>query len=132
MQVKCKSNIPKHLGILLAAMLAISLFFIYMRFNPAESSWFPKCPFLQLTGLKCPGCGSQRAIHSLLNLRILDAIKYNFMVVAAIPILALYAYDWLSHKKHIRLHNFLNSYRFVIATGIFIILWWIFRNIFNL
>ena len=132
MQVRCKSNIPKHLGILLAAMLAISLFFIYMRFNPAESNWFPKCPFLQLTGLKCPGCGSQRAIHSLLNFKLLDAIKYNFMVIAAIPVLALFAYDRLTRRRHIRLHNLLNSSRFVIATGIIILIWWIVRNIFEL
>ena len=84
------------------------------------------------TGLKCPGCGSQRAIHSLLNFKLLDAIKYNFMVVAAIPVLALFAYDILTRRRHIRLHNFLNSSRFVIATGIFILLWWIIRNIFEL
>ena len=113
-------------------MLAISLIYIYMRFNPAESSWFPKCPFLHLTGLKCPGCGSQRAIHSLLNFRLPDAIRYNFLAVVAIPVLSLYAYDLLTHKKHIRLHNFLNSSKFVIATGIFILLWWIFRNIVGL
>ena len=113
-------------------MLAISLIFIYIRFNPAESSWFPKCPFLQFTGLKCPGCGSQRAIHSLLNFKLTDAIRYNILAVAAIPVLALFAFDRITGRRHIRLHNFLNSSRFVIATGIFILLWWIVRNFFNL
>ena len=117
---------------MLVALLAISLIFVYLSFNPAESSWFPKCPFLYLTGLKCPGCGSQRAIHSLLNLKLLDAIRYNLMVVAAIPVLALFAYDNLTRRRNIRLHNFLNSRRFVLATGFAILIWWFARNIFNL
>ena len=26
-------------------------------FDPSVSAFFPKCPFLLLTGLQCPGCG---------------------------------------------------------------------------
>ncbi|WP_225974845.1 DUF2752 domain-containing protein [Arachidicoccus ginsenosidivorans] len=50
-----------------------------------DSSWFPKCPFRSLTGLQCPGCGSQRAIHDLLNLDILGAFRENALMVVSIP-----------------------------------------------
>src|SRR5437762_10353071 len=44
---------------------AVFLFF----FNPAApaNQWFPKCPFLLLTGYQCPGCGSTRACYQLLH-----------------------------------------------------------------
>ena len=58
------------LGILAVSVLAL----IYYKFNPSDIAIFPKCPFLLLTGLKCPGCGSQRAIHSLLHFSIFDVV----------------------------------------------------------
>lgn len=60
---------------------------IYLRYDPETSSFFPKCPFLLLTGLECPGCGSQRAIHSLLNGDLQAAVHYNLLLVSSIPYL---------------------------------------------
>ena len=37
------------------------------------------------TDIKCPGCGSQRAIHSLLNLDIKSAFGYNPLLVCTLP-----------------------------------------------
>ncbi|MDR1102468.1 MAG: DUF2752 domain-containing protein [Tannerella sp.] len=62
---------------------------LYFRFNPAGSPLFPKCPFLMLTGLKCPGCGSQRAIHALLHLDFPAACSQNILLVASLPYLFL-------------------------------------------
>ena len=62
----------------------------YGLFDPAKYAFFPKCPFLLLTGgLRCPGCGSQRAIHSLLHLNLKEAFLYNPMVIISIPFLVL-------------------------------------------
>ena len=44
--------------------------YVYSHIHPSSSPLFPKCPFLMLTGMKCPGCGSQRALHALLLLSI--------------------------------------------------------------
>jgi hypothetical protein len=62
---------------------------LYFRFNPAGSPLFPKCPFLLLTGLKCPGCGSQRAIHALLHLDFRAAWSQNALLIASLPYLFL-------------------------------------------
>lgn len=69
------------IAIIFISILAI----LYKSYNPTGNIYFPKCPFLELTGYKCPGCGSQRAIHYLLNIDILNAIKQNIILVISIP-----------------------------------------------
>ena len=74
----------------MAVMLAVLVFAgtaLYLTVDPESSSLFPKCPFLLLTGLECPGCGSQRAIHSLLNGDLPAAVHYNLLLVSSIPYL---------------------------------------------
>jgi hypothetical protein len=57
---------------------------------------FPRCPFNQVTGLWCPGCGTQRALHSLLHFDFAGAAAMNVLAVAALPLL-IYAYvAWVS------------------------------------
>ena len=65
--------------------------FLYMSNDPSSSVLCPKCLFHLLTGLECPGCGSQRAVHCLLNGDLPQAFHYNALLVAAIPYLVLYA-----------------------------------------
>ena len=43
---------------------AASLLFL---FDPANTWWFPSCPFRAVTGWLCPLCGSLRAVHALLH-----------------------------------------------------------------
>lgn len=74
--------------LLIACGLLVAVI-IYALFDPAESGLFPKCPFLQLTGLLCPGCGSQRALHSLLVGDIKAAFHYNPLATLLFPYLIL-------------------------------------------
>jgi hypothetical protein len=60
---------------------------VYFLFNPSSVSFFPECPFHLLTGLYCPGCGSQRAFHALLHGRVLEAAGFNLLAVLAWPLL---------------------------------------------
>ncbi len=45
--------------------------------NPASESWFLKCPLYQTTGIQCPLCGSQRALHEMAHGHIATAWNYN-------------------------------------------------------
>ena len=62
----------------------------YLFVDPTTYSFFPSCPFHELFGLDCPGCGSQRAFHSLLHGEILKAADYNLLFVTAIFLFLIY------------------------------------------
>lgn len=63
--------------------------YVYSHIHPSSSPLFPKCPFLMLTGMKCPGCGSQRALHALLHADIKTAFSYNPLLLLSIPYVIL-------------------------------------------
>src|SRR5690606_28436771 len=69
------------------AIVLIAFILLYKSHNPSEVGFFPPCPFKSLTGLQCPGCGSQRATHYLLNFEIGRAFEKNALLVLAIPYL---------------------------------------------
>ena len=103
---------------------------IYGLFDPAKYAFFPKCPFVMLTGgLRCPGCGSQRAIHALLHLDIKDAFLYNPMVIISIPFLILLVTASIIKDTHPGFYKKMNSSLLVKLLLILIIFWRIFRNI---
>lgn len=116
------------LYILLAAVCA-GLLLVYSRFNPEESGWFPKCLFLQITGLKCPGCGSQRVIHSLLHLDVRKAFEANALLVLSIPYIAALFASVILKGRFPRFYNALNSFPVIITISALVIGWWIVRNI---
>lgn len=57
-----------------------------LRFvDPASADFFPPCPFHFLTGLHCPGCGSLRALHQLLNGNLTAAFALNPLAIILLP-----------------------------------------------
>lgn len=81
------------------ALAALAFLWIYFQINPAKQSFFPKCPFHSLTGLHCPGCGSQRALHDFLHGNILEGFKHNFLIGLGILVL-LYKVFLLIRAKY--------------------------------
>ena len=61
---------------------------VFYFVDPASGSLFT-CPLNKLTGLLCPGCGSQRALHALLHGEALTAIKHNPLTSIGLPILGI-------------------------------------------
>ena len=74
------------IAMLAVAAVVVAGVVIYSTFDPSASRWFPRCPFLMLTGLKCPGCGTQRAIHALLHGDVLSALRFNALLPVIIPL----------------------------------------------
>lgn len=74
--------------------MAAALASVYFALDPARYP-FPRCPFNLLTGLYCPGCGSQRATHELLHGHVIQAAQLNLLAVLSLPLLALGAADGL-------------------------------------
>ena len=106
---------------------------VYGLFDPAKYVFFPKCPFRLLTGgLRCPGCGSQRAIHALLNLEFKEAFLHNPMVIISIPFLLLLAAASIMKDSQPDFYNKMNSSLLSKLLLVLFIGWWIIRNIFGL
>ena len=119
------------LVITVAIALLLVFGLIYYALDPASSSAFPRCTFLTLTGYKCPGCGSQRAIHALLHGDIVGAFKYNALLLVSIPWIALCLYAETQRvrnpRRYARLHSGALIWLFLAA----VLMWWLLRNIFN-
>ncbi|MER7366634.1 DUF2752 domain-containing protein [Nonomuraea wenchangensis] len=63
--------------------------------DPNEPGHYPTCPFLWLTGLYCPGCGTLRSIHALAHLDPVAALGLNPLMVAMIPFLLFWWGRWV-------------------------------------
>jgi hypothetical protein len=98
-----KLRIPKPL-VVVGTLFALVVSLVLLRiFPPEEYSFYPKCTAYVLTGWKCPGCGTLRALHALSTGNPLQAWGYNpllFIFLGAIPLLLLPE----ELKKHLRPH----------------------------
>lgn len=85
----------------IAVLVVISLYTFFDARSPG--SFFPQCPFHALTGLFCPGCGSQRALSALLHGNFIDALHDNFLAMISLPVLlfaaTVYSLNFFREKK---------------------------------
>jgi hypothetical protein len=116
-----------NIGLLLGIIGVAVLFFVL---DPNKHELFPRCIFHSITGAHCPGCGSQRALHSLLHFDIAGVVSYNFLFIpAGLLILYHYLHPLLNRAFKWKLPNILYmKYTpwIVFAT---VILFWIARNL---
>jgi len=78
--------------LLLATALGLGLLAYAWWADPAKSAGYLPCTFHWLTGLYCPGCGGQRALHALLHGRIAEALRCNLLAVGLFAPLGLAGY----------------------------------------
>lgn len=113
----------------ITAVVAVLAAIVYFYFDPSSTRLFPRCLFLETTGLKCPGCGSQRAIHALLHGQVAAAWHYNAMLVMALPTIAFYWVVSLGRNRWPRFYNWLFSRSVLLTLVALIVLWWVLRNV---
>lgn len=126
--VPISATLKKVALLIIIAILAL----LYKLYSPAEYILFPKCPFRVATSLQCPGCGSQRAIHYLLNLDIYNAIKENAILVFSIPyLLTGLLFDTIKSTdlSFLKWRKILFGEKAIWGILSIIILFWIVRNI---
>lgn len=112
---------------------------IYFLFDPAMAGWMPKCIFHSVTGLDCPGCGSQRMIHALLHADLKSAFQANALLLLSLPYLIFWLWIEYTPRTHrdnpkysIRLERWrmkMNSPTAIGIICIIIIAWTILRNL---
>jgi hypothetical protein len=62
--------------------------------NPSRSGFLPVCVLHVTTGLHCPGCGMTRAMHALLHGDMLAAVRFNALLVLALPVGGFALWRW--------------------------------------
>ena len=103
---------------------------LYFFINPSEYNFFPKCPLYSYTGIYCAGCGSQRAIHQIVNGHIVTGIRHNYLLVLVIAVLAYKTVLFLLNKIYNK--TYFDIFHKPIVTKIILILvllFWALRNI---
>lgn len=80
----------KRIAIASAAAFFAAAALLYLYFTgEGEGAGIP-CIFYQITGFYCSGCGDSRALRSILHLDFYQAIRYNAVFTAALPLIAAY------------------------------------------
>ena len=82
-----------------------------------------------LTGLSCPGCGTQRAFHALFSGNPGEALRYNAALIPFILLALLFG------AVEFAPHCFAGLRRLLSRTAAFAVagalaLWWLLRNLF--
>ncbi|WP_175418895.1 DUF2752 domain-containing protein [Aureibaculum algae] len=113
---------------MLLLLLVVALF--YFSNTPNQFNFLLKCPLYNTTGIYCPGCGSQRAFHSLLDGNFLEALRNNIMLL--LGIIALIYHYGIQMSNHFFKTSaksiFSNKKIWFLVLALFI-LFWILRNI---
>ncbi len=69
--------------------VAAAMAFLYLYFvDPMTSRFVPPCLFTAIFGVRCPGCGSLRALHALAHGDLKAALEFNAPLVYSLPLAA--------------------------------------------
>lgn len=114
---------------ILAIAAAAALLAVYYTVDPAAQRWMPVCVLRQATGLSCPGCGTQRAVHALLHGDIAAAWGFNALFVAILPVVAYLA--WVETQRRRRPGLYMRVYGKWTAVAAIVVLaaWMLLRNL---
>ncbi len=105
---------------------------VYYFLNPLTSGLAPKCLIKTLTGIDCPGCGSQRMFHALALGDFAGAWNANPFLICFIPILGWWVWIDLDTSTYPRAAHIINSHAFIFSVLIIIIIWTVIRNFLSL
>ncbi len=80
----------KRVAVTAAAAIFAAAALLYLYFTgEGEGAGIP-CIFYQITGFYCSGCGSSRALRSIIHFDFYRALRYNAIFTLAFPFLAVY------------------------------------------
>lgn len=109
----------------------IGIFLFYYKVDPRSNNFLIKCTFKTITGLECPGCGSQRALHAFLHGELKQAYLYNPLFIIFIPyVSAGILFEWF-HLKYTypKIRKLLFGKIAIFIILIIVIFFFIYRNI---
>ena len=122
--------------ILITTLLITSgavLYILYKKFDPSDSVYAPKCISYTTFNIICPGCGVQRAAHSILNGEMMKGIYFNPLIVLSIPyVLLLILMELFKFKYKLpKLYLTLYGEKSIWIVLVILVVYTLLRNIFQ-
>lgn len=110
-------------------LFAAGLLVLYGLMDPAVFP-FPRCPLLTYTGIRCPGCGSQRAMHQLLHGNFSASFTLNALFIPALLYAAFgYGLALLAPRKWPAVRSRWFGIRAAQIALVIIVVFWVSRNL---
>jgi hypothetical protein len=124
-------SLPGRLGAPLGTFaLAAAAVAVVAVVDPNERGHYPLCPFLALTGLQCPGCGSLRTLHALAHGDLAQAVALNVFTVSMLPVLAFFWTRWTVARARGRpARRRAGDPRLIWGLFVLILAFWLVRNL---
>lgn len=121
----------KRVAIIFFLLIIVGL--VYYFVDPLSAEWMPKCFSKTIFGISCPGCGTQRAIHSVLKGDIVAAFFYNPLLILSVPyFLLIGVLDIKSIRvRHPKLHNAILGQKSIWIMVSILLIYTIARNYFD-
>lgn len=123
----------KYIGYIIIIAIPLIIAFVYYNYYAKTGNiWSKQCSFHEFTGFQCPGCGGQRSFYHLLHGNILQALRYNALLIIILPFL-LYIYFLLAqvyilkNKNYLKYFNFSGKLGYIFIAGL--VIFFILRNI---
>ena len=82
----------------IAGAVGVGAFTLLHFHDPHIPGSYGFCPFLELTGKPCPGCGGLRAINNLTRGDFVAAVSSNMMAVVLVGVLAVAWVLWVARR----------------------------------
>ena len=123
--MKCNKTVILSISILVVACIILALG------NPHSLSWPLKCPLYQISGLQCPLCGMQRAIHELLHGNMKEAWSLNpgFFLFSPYWLVVLIGTIFTNLQKTNSIVRFCLRDKIIFLALIALLVWGIVRNL---
>ncbi|HUH36091.1 MAG TPA: DUF2752 domain-containing protein [Moheibacter sp.] len=85
------SKSSKKIWVATALFVAVAalIYYVFQHDPSDQNNLYIGCTFKTLTGWDCSGCGGQRAFYHLLHWDIVEAWRYNALLVFSLPYLAV-------------------------------------------
>ena len=78
-----KLNYSEYIFHFLSYLILFSVFILFYQFE------ITLCLYKNITGNNCYGCGTTRALMSIIQFQIEDAINLNWRILVIVPILSI-------------------------------------------
>lgn len=104
-----------------SGLVVYALLMLWLRAVEPAPGVTPSCPTQSLLGIPCPGCGTLRATHALLNGHMDQAWQLNAAATVAIPLIGLLMIPWIRdpavafYEDH---PNLIGVVAFIAAAGV--------------